>query len=360
LDHEIKTYALPAVALQYRFVSVHRIVGLSGPPEAIPVETGLPATRAHLTSDPNAALQELDRHGALTRGVLAMLFQGSSLALTPQEIDNAVASFIQEREQKFGAGTYLVVEVDGETVSTPSEIKDLAWAGVAFEAVDKLALVEQHQDLIRTVLVATALAVETTPDILKVAEGVTLALPDRRPLYSFQFSMGAAELNHARPAAPRDAGQIRQNILGLMNNSELTRCARLLIDSLRSKADRLEAFIFGWAALEMLIKKFTRQCEEGRWIEAVPEPKHEEARRLHEQHLEGGHQYYSLADKARVFAFLHGIDTVNELGATVTRLHKQFREPLYHEGRFAEPDLPIGELTQLVKQLLGSIVQPQG
>ena len=122
---------------------------------------------------------------------------------------------------------------------------------------------------------------------------------------------------------------------------------------MRSTNDRLEAFIFAWAALEMVIRKYTVGCESGKWVKTVPPADREFASILHKQFVDGGHQYYSLATKTRVFALTHRFGTGEDLAAEVARIRRVYREPLYHEGAITQ-HLPVEEVVALAKRLIAA------
>jgi hypothetical protein len=88
----------------------------------------------------------------------------------------------------------------------------------------------------------------------------------------------------------------------------------------------LEAFIFAWAALEMVIRKYTVGCESGEWVQSVPEAARETASALHKGFIDACHEHYSLATKSRVFALTHKMGSGEDLAVEVTRIRKAYRE----------------------------------
>jgi hypothetical protein len=165
------------------------------------------------------------------------------------------------------------------------------------------------------------------------------------------ISGGNASLTVARPATDQDVGTIQDSLAGLVKNTRLTSPSRLLIDAPHSSGDRLEAFILAWAALEMAIRKCTIGCEAGDWLKGVAESDRVAAAALHQNYLDGGHQQYSLAQKARAFALCHGLGSGDELAAEITGIRKGYREPLYHEGMIAA-QLPVEAVVALARRVL--------
>ncbi len=290
--------ALPATLISYRFVSVNRIVGFSElrmTPElevtqALPPDLGIAGVSATLIVDPNAALTEVDRGAALGHLMMLRAFAGKGpTGDLLQAIRERAEEYARERLKKFGpSGVYLVLESRGEPLSTPTAVaRDLGGALLGFDVVDKKALKSQYGALVSAALAAVALSVDTTTDIADVANGIALTLPDGRPLYSLTITGGNASLTTARPATDKDARAIEKAMPALMRDERLRSPSRLLVDALRSTTDRLEAFIFGWAALEMVIRKCTVGCERGEWLHTVPEVQREIASALHQGFIDG-------------------------------------------------------------------------
>jgi hypothetical protein len=356
--------ALPATPVNYRFVSVSRIVGFSElrmTPEleviqSLPLDLGVAGVSATLTVDPNSALTEVDLGAALGHLMMLRAFVGQS---PPGDLLQAMreraAEFARERLKKFGpTGVYLVLEARGKLVSSPTEVaRDLGGALLAFDAVDKKTLKAQYAPLVSASLAAVALSANTTTDLAHVADGVVLTLPDARPLYSLTITGSNANLTAARSATDTDARAIEKAMASLIRDERLKSPSRLLVDALRSTADRLEAFIFGWAALEMVIRKFTVGCEDGEWVQTVPQAVRESASTLHERFIDGGHQHYSLAERTRIFALRHGLGPGEDLAAEITQLRKAYREPLYHEGAIAD-QFPVEAIVVLARKLLAA------
>lgn len=80
---------------------------------------------------------------------------------------------------------------------------------------------------------------------------------ERRPLYSITFSTGDTRLSTARPATDTDtdARVTQKAISAWLEKSVYLRYRGWPVCAARSIDDRLEAFIFAWAALEMVVRK---------------------------------------------------------------------------------------------------------
>ena len=357
---------LPATQVRYRYASVHRIVGFSELRTAPDLATmrelalnlGIPGVSAVLSGDPNTALAAIDRDTAFGHLMLRGLVGQSPTGHVLESVEATAVQFSQERLKRLGnSGVYLVLDAQGELVSTPAPVaRDFGSALLAFDAVDKQALRAQYAPLVSTASAAVSLAVDTTSDVTPVADGVSLTLPDGRPLYSVTFTGNAATLITSRPATDSDTRAIEKHMKALLSDERLATPSRLLVDALRSTQDRLKAFIFGWAALEMVIRKFTGRCESGEWVKSLSDEDRQTGAAIHQDYADGGHQFYSLAARALAFALIFKMGAGDKLAAEVTRIRKAYREPLYHEGEIVD-HLPVETVVALVRRVIDAVVR---
>jgi len=352
---------LPAMPVQYEFVSVHRLVGFSYLPDEreIAIDIGRADVAVSLVGNPNQLLAQLDRSTAVGELMLRAFVGQTVGADILKAVDQRATEYATERAKQHGVpGVFLVLRAFGEIVSQETGIsRDLGGAVLAFDAVDKEELKHVHQRLVTAALTAAVLAVDqASADLVKVTEGAFFTFSDGRPLYSMIGTVGGAKVSMARAPTDRDASSIGTLTRQLSESGTLGNPSRLLVDALRSGEGRLEAFILAWAALEMLISKHSSGCESGSWVALVPEQLRPEANSLHAKFIAGGHRYYSLADKVRVFALTYSLGDSEPLAAEVIDFKKRFREPLYHQGTFSEPDLPVEAITRLTKRLLRAVL----
>jgi hypothetical protein len=369
MTEDATTHHLPATPVHFRFVSVHRIVGFSGLRTGrelsavtdLPLQLGVEGVTARLTTDFSESLLEVDRGAAVAKLMLLGFAGNRSPGSKIEAVEEHARAHANERVKKLGpSGVYLVVEVRGNLVTTPTDVaRDLGAVVFAFDAVDKKELKARHEPLVSTALTAIALAVDTTTNVSLVADGVALTLSDGRPLYSLTFTAGNLSATVARPASDKDVGAIEHAIAVQLQDERLRSPSRLLVDALRSTDDRLEAFILAWAALEMMIRKYTAGCETGDWIQRVNENDRPLAMALHRDYEEGGHQHYSLAAKVRVFALKHNLGAGEDLATETTRIRKAFREPLYHEGAIADRQFPVEAVIALLRKVMDAAMNPR-
>jgi hypothetical protein len=319
----------------------------------LPLSLGQQGVSAALTVNPNAALTEVDR-GASLGHLMLMGFVGHTV---PEDILRTVheqaAQNAEARLKRFGpSSVYLVIEAHGAIDTTPTDVaRDLGAAMLAFDAIDKRALRTQYEELVKAALTSIALCLDTTPDVAPVTEGTALILPDGRPLYSVTITGGNANLTVARPATEQDAHAIQESLRGFLKDTRLTSPSKLLADALVSTGDRLDRFILAWAALEMTIRKYTVGYETGGWLNRLSEADRDLAVALHQDYVDGQHQYYSLAQKVRAFALCYGLGSGVDLAEEITRIRKGYREPLYHEGT-VEAQLPAEAVVALTRRIM--------
>jgi hypothetical protein len=361
MTQEPPVVPLEAVPVRYRFVSAHRVVGLSALPENrdLALDLGEAHVTARLTLDPNTALAAVDRGAALAYLMFRAAFQGNNFG--PDilaAVETEVAERASERRERFPNAVFLLLEALGQVTSTPTEVaRDLKEAVFAFDAIDKAAIQTAHQPLVSAALAAMALNHDASADIIRLSEGVELKLPDGRPLYSLSIRGGPAKVIAARPATVATAEAFQRAVRTLLHDEHLASPTRLWVDAVRSTNNRLEAFILAWAALEMLIRKFTVDCEDGEWLTRVPEGARASAAALHQAFVASEHQFYSLADRTKVFALLFGIADGVELAAELIRVKNAYREPLYHRGVIQEAALPVDTLIALARRLFSSVLK---
>lgn len=361
MTEEPPVIPLEAVPVRYRFVSAHRVVGLSALPENrdLALNLGKAHVTARLTLDPNTTLAAVDRGAALAYLIFSAVFQGKDSGPNIlAAVETEVAQRASKRREAFPNAVFLLLEAIGQVTSTPTEVaRDLKEAVLAFDAIDKAAIQTAHQPLVSAALAAMALNLHTSADIIQLSEGVELTLPDGRPLYSLSIRGGPAKVTAARTATVATAEAFQSAVRALLHDEHLASPTRLWVDAIRSTNNPLEAFILAWAALEMLIRTFTVNCENGEWVSRVPEGVRAAATDLHQAFLAGKHRFYSLADRTKVFALLFGIADGAEIAAELTRVKNAYREPLYHRGVIQEAALPVDSLIALVRRLFSGVLQ---
>jgi hypothetical protein len=354
---EVVLTAMPSTPVYYRFVSVHRIVGFSALADGrdLPLNLSLPDTNAYLTADPNPTLTWVDQGAAVAELIARAAFTGEpNGGANVEALRSRAVQLAQERTQRLGSPrVYFVLEIIGNLQTASTEVaRDLGGAIVAFDAVDKVALIAGHQRVVNAALSALSLIVETSSEIVKVSDGVSLELPDGRPLYSLSVTANSPRLTVSRPVTKADATRIEEAIGKFIADERLTTPSRLLVDALRRAEDRLESFIFAWAALEMVIRKVTANCETGDWVKTISGTNQAAAEKLHQAFVDAKHQSYSLVARVRVFGLMYDMTGIDDLANEVSRIRKNIREPLFHEGKLDEQGLPVEAVTALVRKLL--------
>jgi hypothetical protein len=256
---------------------------------------------------------------------------------------------------------FLVVKIDGVAQLQASE---RSWRfrnmRVVIDGINKKAIRAECRYTAASVATAAAFAAwDKSPHIDRVADGIALRRQDGEDLCSLTFSMGPAELNVARPLVDDDIAAISEVANCLMQEPRFETPLRLLVDSTLQRVDKLEAFLLAWASLEVLVKKFTTGIQSGDWRHAVTVAQRADADRIHERFLASNANEYGLVDRIRALCIIYGLDNMEEITNEVNWIRKNYREPLYHAGALNEADLPVRQVTGVVRTLLEALI-PNG
>jgi hypothetical protein len=355
-----QTFELPATKATYTYTCGFRVSGLSSLPanKAVEMASGEAGTRIRLVTQDDDALAYLDRSAAQKSLVMRRFFTGAELTPLQAEIDR----IRQQRENRFGAGVYLIVEASAE-VTTQAALAITLSDGtlVSTDIVDKAAIAASHKNLVSRAVTAVGLLNSQSPDLQFVGQETTLLTSDGRTIAPLNIGGGSAYLTLARPFTEADQAAVSKSIAAMAAQPYLKTPSRLLADALAQRPDTLEAFVFAWGTLETLINPFASslRCEDGVWIDDVTEAHRNAARELHEAWRAGGHKGYSLADKICAFSLTHGFGTSTAIIKEFRRINNAYREPLSHHG-----DIPghgaSEELIRLVRELMQMAVNNKG
>ena len=354
------TIPLLATDAAYEFVSVHRVVGLTTAGLETDQSIGLddPAAKAVLTINPQRYLAAVDRSKAVGNLAIRAMVGQRGEGEIQKLLDEIVQTIASERAKAHSLpAACIVVCVSGRTTTIDGvTASDLGDSVLAFRAVDKEAIKARHHALVRDVLTATALVVDqTTLDVVPIAEGVALTLPDGRPLHSVTIS-GSAKLSSARPVADADLAAIGSIFRQLRATPSLSTPSRLLADALRSGDDDLQGFVLAWAGLEILIKKHTSGFEDGQWIAKLGADWQPAAQSLHDGFTSAGRKNYRLLEQLEALLFIRRAADRTELLKDVAEIKNQIREPLFHQGTIPKVGFPTERVVRLTRRLMEVIL----
>lgn len=350
------TVPLPATEVAYEFVSVHRIVGLTnaGLEDDKQIDLGDPSAKAVLTINPEPYLTAVDQRQAVGNLALRSLIGQRGDGETGKLLDEIARTIAAERATKHSLpAACIVVSASGRVTTTEGAIsRDLGDSVLVFDAVDKEAIKGRHHAIVRDVLTATALVVDqTTLDIVPVAEGVTLSLPDGRPLHSLAFR-GSAKMSTARPATDADLKAMATIFRKVRAMPSLSTPSWLLADALRSGDDDLQGFVLAWAGLEILIKKHASGYEDGQWMAGVGADLLPAAQALHDGFVKAKRLNYRLLEQLEALLIIRKAADRTDLLRDVAEIKNQFREPLFHQGILPRAGFPTERVVRLTRRLM--------
>jgi hypothetical protein len=357
LNPQLET--LPAQTVSYTFISVFRAVGFSAIPDknaSVFTDDGVDVA---FVDDPTEVLRPIDERGAIAELLLRAVFRGEQTGDDIRAaVDERIAHYVSQRGKAHtNPGVYLVVKVAGAAYAKECKGRDIGIGVLAIEAVDKREIAASRRALVSAYVTAASISAErTSPEVIKVSEGVCLSLANGRPFYSITFESGQLGLQTSRKLGDEDVESIAKLAMGLMANAMLATPARLLADAVARLNERLEAFILAWAALEILTKKATAGCQNGEWVSQVSTSFRDSASELRDRIQANVPAYYGLADRVRVYGMLYGLDNFEALALETNDIRKTYREPLFHEGALREAGLPVERVLGIVSCLLKGAV----
>jgi hypothetical protein len=342
---------------RYTYVAAWAVGGISLPSVSGPIDlsrSGNP--RFLLTRDPDELLVEIERGGAVANVLLNLVLGHSEHADFGDAVALAMDNIRTARQKKAGEQAALVVEAHGEVAATIDKERLAERDGfvVAFDAVDKQTIRQAHRRDVEAMRLALALESEPPLRFTPLIDDIYLTDEQGRTLYSLTFSV-TGEATVSRGLAPDGPSRISARYVRLARMESLERVQRLFSEMADSEADRLRAFLTGWAALEVFINK-TFKTYEDRFLAPLTAA---EQPVLRERFLvrvkEVMKDKYRLTDKFLAVAAVLFPDAPD---ATLSgdfenfRQVKGSRDAIYHGEQFCDGELPVHELSGLLRRYL--------
>ena len=293
-----------------------------------------------LEQDITEAMQFVDRGQAIGRAMLAGGLLGQSQGTTKEE-RLPVLLFVGhgEVDARFDPPVY---EDDDEVVT--------------FDAFDKGSVRQQFEHGHRAMQLALALESCDRMRFREVGGGTYCTMPSGKPFHSISFHMGA-EGSVSRSFMPGSVPSIARRFAMLNSQSELASTVRLFADMAAFGREPFRAFVSGWTALEILVKKSFKEYEsefyEGLTFPHQPELAQqflERARASLGKSLNVRDQF--LAMSAVLLPQQSTADAQADLDAFLA-IKKQ-RDNIAHGGEFDEPRLPLADLNRLLMKYLAA------
>lgn len=311
-----------------------------------------------LEQDITEAMHFIDRGQAIGRAMLAGGLLGQSQGTSKEErLQASLAALHEERNRQIGTLPVLLFvghgEVDARFDPPLHEDDDEV---VTFDAFDKGSVRQQFEHGHRAMQLALALDSGDRMRFREVGGGTYCTMPSGKPFYSISFHMGG-ELSVSRAFVPGSVPSIERRFAMLNRQTELASTVRLFADMAAFGQEPFRAFVSGWTALEILVKKSFKEYE-SEFYEGLTFPHQPE---LAQQFLQRARTSLGKAHNVRdQFLAMSAVllpqqspaDAKADLDAFLT-IKKQ-RDNIAHGGEFDEPRLPLAELNRLLMKYLAA------
>ncbi len=341
--------------MRYIYKAAWSVVGgIFLPKDAQPIELYRSEhCRFILTNNPDILLTDIDTGLAVGRLMLTGL-EDQRNAEFPAALEAAVQEIKTERANKFGSqALVLVVEANGEIDAKIGESsREYSEFIVTFDAVDKRKVARIHQSEIESMKLAVAFESEPPSRFSILGEGVYLTNEAGKIIYSISFSM-SGEAAVSTSLSDERVGQISSRYAMLQKSNDMESIERLFSQMADYETDRLKAFLFGWTALERLIAKAFKTYEHA-FLSPLTNADQTTLREIFLDRIKDVMKdKYRLADKfIAVASVLFPRASDNEMQEDIKQFRqlKQLRDSISHGEEFFEKDLPIHELSALLRK----------
>lgn len=311
-----------------------------------------------LEQDITEAMHFIDRGQAIGRAMLVGGLLGQSDGTSKEErLQAYLAALHEERNRQIGTLPVLLFVGHGEVharFDLPLHEDDDEV--VTFDAFDKGSVRQQFEHGHRAMQLALALDSGDRMRFREVGGGTYCTMPSGKPFHSISFHMGA-EGSVSRSFMPGSVPSIERRFAMLNRQTELASTVRLFADMAAFGQEPFRAFVSGWTALEILVKKSFKEYE-SEFYEGLTFPHQPE---LAQQFLQRARTSLGKAHNVRdQFLAMSAVllpqqspaDAKADLDAFLT-IKKQ-RDNIAHGGEFDEPRLPLAELNRLLMKYLAA------
>lgn len=252
-----------SMVMRYTYLASWSVIGgISLPNDSQPIELySSKNCRFVLTCDPDSLLANIDREFALRR----LMAKGAAGQPGTAEFPMALASEIEEikaeRKKKTGTRAVLVVEAYGEIDATINEpVGNREGFIVAFDVIDKQAVMQNHQSEIEAMKLAVAFESKVSSRFAALSKGTYLTDEAGRIIYSINIS-SCGEWSVSTNLSAEVTARISSHYAMLQQANDVDSVQRLFSQMADYETDRLKAFLSGWNALEILIAKAFKTYE---------------------------------------------------------------------------------------------------
>jgi len=337
--------------MKYIYTTVYWIKGVtvdSDQTERKVVADANHGLRALLTSQLDTHCLEVDRSIAVANLLLNSMFGGgTNTGSLDERLTSEITKIREARVRDYGAGVYLVIEVQGEvddfTAPHQQEYDDFV---TCLDGVAKGSIRSAVADQITAIITAIVISVDNVLGIKKVTDAVVFFRDDGKPVYSYTITASGTGYV-SKQLLPEAIKPIQAVFDKLFSNQGLDRVSRLLVSSLQSSDDPLRSFLSAWTALEIFVNK-TFNHYETMFFQQLAAGNHPGVRGQYLERIRSVMKdKYRLADKFMMISYQLCPDDADEDMQRFMNTKEQ-RDKLAHGQNVSEAVLPVDSAQKLV------------
>jgi len=303
-----------------------------------------------LISNIEQYVYDIDRESAIGYLMLKYFFGQETEGILSERLDEEIKCITEQRAKQYDDGPFLIFKFTGEaSINTKKPSRDFGDYVIAFDAIDKKVIISQYEALIHKVITALFLISEHDFEIKKVTDGIYLK-GGGKTYYSYTAT-GSAKAIVGKKLTVDSIARMQNYLKVLPKVKDLDDIYRLLIRSTSEDKDKLRAFLFAWAALEIFINKTFKEYEDKFMEEHTIEKLTATAKLFFDRITEVMKDKYRLSDKFMVISSLLSKDAEQDLKEF--RSLKKIRDSFLHGDKLDENSLPIAPIIMLLRKYLG-------
>lgn len=336
-----------------RYISVWKLHGasrLEGEEQSLELARfDRPNLSAILTSDPEPHCFEVDQANACATQILKAVFAPDKEGSPEERIAAEQDEVAERRRRKFEKGLFLVFIGEAQVTDPDFRLRrDLDGFAICFDAIDKDALRDKFQHLIRTVITATQLSLDLnwSHRVERVGDAIYLFDADHgKRIYTFTEKVGPARASLAGIMDVNRIETANKSIKGILENAYISKSMNLLVKSTNHGASELQAFISAWSALEIFINTAFKNRYKQKWYDAIEEGASLASRRAFERFKNVLKDKYRLSDRFLVVSDMLIPDEAVKDAEEFNRLKKIWDDFLH--GSEVDSALPTEAIQRL-------------
>jgi len=319
--------------MKVRYLGLYAAHSFAQPTETLEIyRSDDPSTLALLTPSPDELMYLADRGAALANLLLRGIF-GPPCEGTPHEqIAKVVGDIRSERRKNAGSSAFLFVlrETQLEPAIAPTR-RDFADFSIAFGAFEKTEVLEVGRDVAERMIAVMASRISDHPEFDRLSETAFGIENGDHIVYSFTMG-GSADLRVSRRITSDQLQQFRRDS-ALAMQLDLRNVFALLQLALDKRAEKVQAFVAAWSALEIMTTEMSKHLSAPPTVEGV---------------------------KTRFEFIVNTLDPMGGPDVLVFRELYRVRNRLFHAGIGAPADLPTREIIRLIRTYLGKFFDRRG